>query len=83
VRVSILVATFPAYLNALTGDGVHIVTVNDYPPNVTANGWARSHKAWHDHGRQFIPASRKPRRSICFAISISYATNNELLRLPA
>jgi len=31
----------PAYLNALTGNGVHIVTVNEYLPPATANGWAR------------------------------------------
>jgi len=36
-----LVATLPAYLNGLTGKGVHVVTVNDYPPVVTRNGWGR------------------------------------------
>jgi len=36
-----LVATLPAYLNALTGKGVFIVTVNDYLPNVTVNGWVK------------------------------------------
>ena len=36
-----LVATMPVYLNALTGEGVHVVTVNDYLPSATANGWAR------------------------------------------
>lgn len=36
-----LVATLPAYLNALTGKGVHVITVNDYLLNVTANGWVR------------------------------------------
>ena len=34
-----LVATLPTYLNALTGKGVHIVTVNDYLPSVTASRW--------------------------------------------
>ena len=33
-----LVATLPAYLNALTGEGVHIVTVNDYLARVGAEG---------------------------------------------
>ncbi len=37
-----LVATLPAYLNALTGEGVHIVTVNDYLAKRDSNGWARS-----------------------------------------
>lgn len=36
-----LVATLPAYLNALEGKGVHIVTVNDYLAKETAIGWAR------------------------------------------
>ncbi len=34
-----LVATLPVFLNALTGRGVHVVTVNDYLANATANGW--------------------------------------------
>jgi preprotein translocase subunit SecA len=37
-----LVATLPAYLNALTGKGVHVVTVNDYLASATPSGWARS-----------------------------------------
>lgn len=37
-----LVATLPVYLNALTGNGVHVVTVNDYLASATRNGWARS-----------------------------------------
>jgi preprotein translocase subunit SecA len=37
-----LVATLPVYLNALTGNGVHVVTVNDYLASATPNGWARS-----------------------------------------
>ena len=36
-----LVATLPVYLNALTGRGVHVVTVNDYLAAATRNGWAR------------------------------------------
>ena len=41
-----LVATLPAYLNALEGKGVHIVTVNDIWPSATRNGWARSTAFW-------------------------------------
>ena len=37
-----LVAILPAYLNALAGNGVHIVTVNDYLQSATRSGWARS-----------------------------------------
>lgn len=36
-----LVSTLPAYLNALEGKGVHIVTVNDYPQNEMQSGWVR------------------------------------------
>ena len=41
-----LVATLPAYLNALTGRGVHIVTVNDYLAKYRASGWARCTVTW-------------------------------------
>ncbi len=37
-----LVATLPVYLNALTGRGVHVVTVNDYLARATRNGWGNS-----------------------------------------
>ena len=36
-----LVSTLPAYLNSLTGKGVHIVTVNDYLAKETLNGWVK------------------------------------------
>lgn len=34
-----LVATLPVYLNALTGEGVHVITVNDYLAKEIVNGW--------------------------------------------
>jgi len=37
-----LVSTMPVFLNAITGRGVHVVTVNDYSPRATRNGWAQS-----------------------------------------
>ena len=36
-----LVATLPSYLNAPTGRGVHVVTVNDYLAGVMLSGWVR------------------------------------------
>ena len=36
-----LVSTLPAYLNSLTGKGVHIVTVNDYLAKRDLNGWEK------------------------------------------
>ena len=45
-----LVATLPVFLNALTGNGVHVVTVNDYLSNVTRNGWAIVSVPWIECG---------------------------------
>ena len=41
-----LVATLPSYLNALTGRGVHVITVNDYLADVMLSGWARFTASW-------------------------------------
>jgi preprotein translocase subunit SecA len=43
-----LVATLPAYLNALTGRGVHVITVNDYLAGAIPSGWVRSTVSGHD-----------------------------------
>jgi len=50
-----LVATLPAYLNALSGRGVHIVTVNDYSRAGTRSGWGRSTNSSAVGGRDFDP----------------------------
>ena len=41
-----LVSTLPAYLNALEGKGVHVVTVNDYLATVMRSGWERCTNSW-------------------------------------
>lgn len=41
-----LVATLPSYLNALSGKGVHVVTVNDYPLVGTQSGWGKYTAFW-------------------------------------
>jgi preprotein translocase subunit SecA len=41
-----LVATFPAYLNALTGKGVHVVTVNDYLAKRDADWMGKVYRSW-------------------------------------
>lgn len=73
-----LVATMPAYLNALTGKGVHIVTVNDY--------LAKRDSRWMGQIYRFLGLSvdcilhdmnQKERRQ-AYACDITYATNNEL-----
>ncbi len=72
-----LVATLPAYLNGLTGDGVHVVTVNDY--------LARRDREWMGPIYEFLgltigviqhdmsPAERK----VAYGADITYGTNNE------
>ena len=72
-----LVATLPAYLNALTGKGVHIVTVNDY--------LARRDTEWMGHIYQFLGLSMgtvvhgldDAERQATYAADITYGTNNE------
>ncbi len=73
-----LVATLPCYLNALTGKGVHVVTVNDY--------LARRDSAWMGKVHEFLGLTvgcltnelSDDQRKIAYACDITYATNNEL-----
>ena len=72
-----LVATLPAYLNALTGKGVHIVTVNDYLANRDAE--------WMGEIFQFLgmtvgvnlPHMEPEKKRAAYAADITYGTNNE------
>lgn len=73
-----LVATLPAYLNALTGKGVHIVTVNDY--------LARRDSEWMGKVYRFlglsvglvVPGMQPEDKKTAYAADITYCTNNEL-----
>ena len=73
-----LVATLPAYLNALTGEGVHIVTVNDY--------LAKRDSEWMGKLYRFLGLSvgliihdiKNEERKKAYAADITYGTNNEL-----
>ena len=73
-----LVATLPAYLNALTGKGVHIVTVNDY--------LARRDSEWMGKVYRYLGLTvgliahdlDKTQRREAYAADITYGTNNEL-----
>ena len=73
-----LVATLPAYLNALTGQGVHIVTVNDY--------LAKRDSEWMGKVYRFLGLSvgliihdmDKAARQKAYAADITYGTNNEM-----
>ena len=72
-----LVATGPAYLNALTGKGVHIITVNDY--------LAKFHSEWMGRVYHFLGLDvgvilsqmRPSERQRAYAADITYGTNNE------
>ena len=72
-----LVATSPVYLNALTGDGVHVITVNDY--------LAQLHGDWMGQVYRFLGLSvgvivhglSQGQRKAAYAADITYGTNNE------
>ncbi len=73
-----LVATFPAYLNALTGGNVHIVTVNDYLAK-RDSGWMG--KVYGTLGMTtgvVYPGQDEEEKKAAYACDITYATNNEL-----
>ena len=72
-----LVVTLPAYLNALSGNGVHVITVNDY--------LATYHSAWMGKLYKFlgltvglvVPGMTPAQKQIAYASDITYGTNNE------
>jgi preprotein translocase subunit SecA len=72
-----LVATLPAYLNGLTGDGVHIVTVNDYLASRDAN-WMRPLYEFLGLTVGVIVGGQMPQdKKAAYQSSITYGTNNE------
>jgi len=73
-----LVATLPVYLNALTGEGVHVVTVNDYLAKYHAEWMGR---VYHFLGMTvgiILPSMPPSQRREAYAADITYGTNNEL-----
>ncbi|MFD1510077.1 preprotein translocase subunit SecA [Lacimonas salitolerans] len=73
-----LVATFPAYLNALTGNGVHIVTVNDYLARRDAEWMSKVYGALGMDTGVVVPQQPDAEKRAAYACDITYATNNEL-----
>ena len=72
-----LVATAPAYLNALAGNGVHIVTVNDYLAEYQSDLMGRVHRFLGlSAGCILSPMTPAERREM-YACDITYGTNNE------
>jgi preprotein translocase subunit SecA len=73
-----LVATFPAYLNALTGRGVHIVTVNDYLARRDSAWMGKVYAALGLTTGVVVPQQPEDEKRAAYACDITYATNNEL-----
>jgi preprotein translocase subunit SecA len=73
-----LVATFPAYLNALTGKGVHIVTVNDYLARRDAEWMGKVFAALGMTTGVVVPQQAEAEKKVAYQADITYATNNEL-----
>ncbi len=73
-----LVSTLPAYLNALTGDGVHIVTVNDYLAKRDAEWMGKVHRFLGLTVGVAIAGMSSEAKRKAYNCDITYATNNEL-----
>ena len=73
-----LTATLPAYLNALTGKGVHIVTVNDYLAKYQCEWMGKVYRFLGLTVGLIIHGLEKPERQRAYAADITYGTNNEL-----
>ena len=73
-----LVATLPAYLNALTGEGVHIVTVNDYLAKRDSEWMGKVHRFLGLSVGLIIHDMDKAARQAAYAADITYGTNNEM-----
>jgi len=72
-----LVATLPAYLNALTGNGVHIVTVNDYLAQRDADWMGRIYRFLGLTVGVNLSQMEHDAKQVAYAADITYGTNNE------
>ncbi len=73
-----LVATFPAYLNALAGKGVHVVTVNDYLAKRDAEWMGKVFAALGMRTGVVYPFQGDQEKRDAYRADVTYATNNEL-----
>ncbi|WP_223789867.1 preprotein translocase subunit SecA [Marinicella meishanensis] len=73
-----LMCTLPAYLNALAGQGVHVVTVNDYLANRDAKWMEPLYNFLGMNVGVVIPSLSHEAKRAAYACDITYATNNEL-----
>ena len=72
-----LVATLPSYLNALTGNGVHIVTVNDYLARRDSEWMGRIHKFLGMSVGVILTQQPNADKQVAYGSDITYGTNNE------
>ena len=72
-----LVSTLPAYLNALSGKGVHVVTVNDYLAERDSQWMGRVHRFLGLTVGCILAEMTPQQRSVAYACDITYGTNNE------
>jgi preprotein translocase subunit SecA len=72
-----LVATLPVYLNALSGDGVHVITVNDYLAQRDANNMSKLYGFLGLTTGVIISQLEHKKRQAAYAADITYGTNNE------
>ena len=73
-----LMATLPVYLNALTGRGVHVVTVNDYLARRDAEWMGLVYHALGLSVGVVVPGMEEPEKKVAYNADVTYATNNEL-----
>ena len=73
-----LVAILPSYLNALTGEGVHVVTVNDYLAKYQCQWMGKVYRYMGLTVGLVIPGMEARERRAAYAADITYCTNNEL-----
>ena len=72
-----LVATLPSYLNALSGDEVHVVTVNDYLAERDSEWMGRIHRFLGLEVGVIVSQMSPTQRRAAYAADITYGTNNE------
>ena len=73
-----LVAILPCYLNALTGRGVHVVTVNEYLAKRDSEWMGKVYRYMGMTVGLIIPSMKPAERRVSYAADITYCTNNEL-----
>ncbi len=72
-----LTCVLPAYLNALSGDGVHVVTVNDYLAKRDAEQMGRVHRFLGLQTAVILTGMTPDQRRVAYGADITYGTNNE------